>query len=89
MAKNKNSLSSSIKELLSLKPDKEDEERLFKKGVPKRKINNGTVIMESLVSKAVKGEVNAIKEVLSILEADDDSKKSNISTLYKALDDED
>ncbi|MBQ5590935.1 MAG: hypothetical protein IIU65_04580 [Clostridia bacterium] len=89
MAKVINSLSSSIKAILSLKPDKEDEERLFKKGVPKRKINNGTVIMESLVDKAAKGEVSAIKEVLNILENGDDEAKSNISMLYRALDDED
>ena len=89
LAKNENSLSSSINAILSLKPDKEDEERLFKKGVPKRKINNGTVIMESLVNKAAKGEVSAIKEVLAILENGDNAARSDISMLYTALDDED
>ena len=89
MANNKNSLFSSIKAILSLKPDEEDAKRLSKKGVPKSKINNGTVIMESLVNKAAKGEVSAIKEVLAILESEGNNSKSNISKLYKALDDED
>ena len=89
MAKNKSSLFSSIKEILSLKPDEEAQERLRSKGVSKNNINNGTVIMESLVEKAAKGEVSAIKEVLSILERGEESQKSNISVLYKALDNED
>lgn len=87
MAKRKSSLFSSIKEILSLKPSKEDEQRLVSKGVPKRKINNGTVIMESLVGKALKGELGAIKEVLNILEEGKEQDRSNISKLYKALDD--
>ncbi len=89
MAKKKNSLSSSIKTILSLKPDEEFEERLLNKGVPKAEINNGTAIMDALVEKAAKGEVSAIKEVLAILEKDEDDKRSNISKLYKALSDED
>lgn len=89
MAKKKNSLSSSIKTILSLKPDEEFEERLLSKGVPKAEINNGTAIMDALVEKAAKGEVSAIKEVLAILEKDENDKRSNISKLYKALDDED
>lgn len=89
MAKNKSSLFSSIKEILSLKPDEEAQERLRSKGVSNDNINNGTVIMESLVEKAAKGEVSAIKEVLSILERGEESQKSNISVLYKALDNED
>lgn len=89
MAKKKNSLSSSIKTILSLKPDEEFEERLILKGVPKAEINNGTAIMDALVEKATKGEVSAIKEVLAILEKDEDDKRSNISKLYKALSDED
>ncbi len=88
MAKSKCSLFSSIKEILSLKPEAEDEQRLINKGVPRRKINNGTVIMESLVEKAAKGEVSAIKEVLSILENGEEASKSALSRLYKALDDE-
>ena len=87
MAKRKSSLFSSIKEILSLKPSKEDEQRLVSKGVPKRKINNGTVIMESLVGKALKGELGASKEVLNILEEGKEQDRSNISKLYKALDD--
>lgn len=89
MAKQKNTLFSSIKTILSLKPEKEDEERLIIKGVPKSKINNGTVIMESLVQKAKSGEVGAIKEVLSIINNNDEEIKSDISKLYKALDNED
>lgn len=89
LAKNNNSLSSSIKTILSLKPDEESEEKLIAKGVPKNKINNGTAIMQALVEKAVTGEVSAIKEVLSILEKDNQEQKSNISKLYKALSDED
>ena len=45
--------------------------------------------MESLVNKAAKGEVSAIKEVLAILENGDNAARSDISMLYKALDDED
>ena len=89
LAKNNNSLSSSIKTILSLKPDEESEERLIAKGVPKSKINNGTAIMQALVEKATKGEVSAIKEVLSILEKDEETQKSNLSKLYKALENED
>ena len=89
MAKKKNSLSSSIKTILSLKPDEEFEKRLLNKGVPKAEINNGTAIMDALVEKAAKGEVSAIKEVLAILEKDENDKRSNISKLYKALSDED
>ncbi len=89
MAKNKNSLSSSIKTILSLKPDEESEEKLIAKGVPKSQINNGTAIMQALVEKATKGEVSAIKEVLAILERDEEVKKSNLSKLYKALESED
>ena len=89
VAKNKNSLSSSIKTILSLKPDEESEEKLIACGVPKNKINNGTAIMQALVEKAVRGEVSAIKEVLAILEKDENDKRSNISKLYKALSDED
>lgn len=87
LAKRKSSLFSSIKEILSLTPSKEDEQRLIDKGVPKSKINNGTVIMESLVGKALKGELGAIKEVLNILDEGKEQDKSNISKLYKALDD--
>ena len=87
MAKRKSSLFSSIKEILSLKPSKEDEQRLVSKGVPKRNINTGTVIMESLVGKALKGELGAIKEALNILEEGKEQDRSNISKLYKALDD--
>lgn len=72
-----------------MKPDEEFEERLLNKGVPKAEINNGTAIMDALVEKAAKGEVSAIKEVLAILEKDEDDKRSNISKLYKALSDED
>lgn len=86
MAKRKNSLLSSIKEILSLQPEKEDEQRLVCKGLPKRKINVGTLIMESLVNKAVKGDVSAIKEVLNIIENGKEQSGSNISKLYKALD---
>ena len=89
VAKNKNSLSSSIKTILSLKPDEESEEKLIAKGVPKSQINNGTAIMQALVEKATKGEVSAIKEVLAILERDEEVKKSNLSKLYKALESED
>ncbi len=89
MAKEKNPLSSSIKTILSLKPDEESEEKLIAKGVPKNQINNSTAIMHALVEKAITGEVSAIKEVLSILEKDKQEQKSNISKLYKALSDED
>ena len=67
----------------------EFEKRLLNKGVPKAEINNGTAIMDALVEKAAKGEVSAIKEVLAILEKDENDKRSNISKLYKALSDED
>ncbi|MGN0174542.1 MAG: hypothetical protein ACI39F_08885 [Acutalibacteraceae bacterium] len=86
MAANKGSLFSSIKTILSLKPEKKVEERLFEKGVPKSKINNGTAIMESLVNEAAGGNVSAIKQVIDIVENGEEEKKSNISLLYKALD---
>ena len=85
LAKNKNSLFSSIKTILSLKPDSEECERLIKKGVPKSKINYGTAVMESLVNEALKGNVSATKQVVAILENPDDEAKSNLSILYKAL----
>lgn len=86
MAKYTNSLFSSIKTILSLKPDKEAENRLIEKGVPTDEINNGTVIMETLIKKASDGEISAIKEVLSMMKNDNESDESSLSILYKVLD---
>lgn len=85
MAKSSNSLFSSIKTILSLKPDKEAQSRLIEKGVPKDEINNGTVIMETLIKKASDGEISAIKEVLSMMKNSDEYEEDTLSILYKVL----
>ena len=88
--KNKeNSLESTIKTILSLPPQDEDAQRLKDLGVKKDKINLQTVMLEALVQKAAKGEVTAIKEVLSILDSKNEHPRPDISVLYKALSDED
>lgn len=86
MAKGSNSLFSSIKTILSLKPDKEAQSRLIQKGVPADEINNGTVIMETLIKKASEGEISAIKEVLSMMKSESESNEEALSILYKVLD---
>lgn len=85
----KNSLESTIKTILSLPPQDEDAQRLKDLGVKKDKINLQTVMLEALVQKAAKGEVTAIKEVLSILDSTNAQPRPDISVLYKALSDED
>lgn len=88
--KNKeNSLESTIKTILSLPPQESDAQRLKDLGVKKDKINLQTVMLEALVQKAAKGEVTAIKEVLSILDSKKEQSRPDISVLYKALQDED
>lgn len=88
--KNKeNSLESTIKTILSLPPQEKDAQRLKDLGVKKDKINLQTVMLEALVQKAAKGEVTAIKEVLSILDSKKEQSRPDISVLYKALQDED
>ena len=88
--KNKeNSLESTIKTILSLPPQEKDAQRLKDLGVKKDKINLQTVMLEALVQKAAKGEVTAIKEVLSILDSKKEQTRPDISVLYKALQDED
>ena len=88
--KNKeNSLESTIKTILSLPPQEKDAQRLKDLGVKKDKINLQTVMLEALVQKAAKGEVTAIKEVLSILDSKKEQSRPDISVLYKALGDED
>ena len=84
-----NSLESTIKTILSLPPQEDDAQRLKSLGVKKDKINLQTVMLEALVQKAAKGEVAAIKEVLSILDSKKEETRPDISLLYKALADED
>ncbi|MBQ7128770.1 MAG: hypothetical protein IJO19_02140 [Clostridia bacterium] len=86
MAKSINSLFSSVKTILSLKPDSQTQERLLKEGIPKRQINNGTAIIDSLVKKAASGEISAIKEVISLVNQDNTKEKEKLSILYEVLD---
>ena len=86
MAKSIKSLFSSVKTILSLKPDLQTQQMLLKKGIPKRQINNGTAIIDSLVKKATNGEISAIKEVISLAKEDQSDNKESLSILYKVLD---
>ena len=85
LAKSIKSLFSSVKTILTLKPDLQTQQMLLKKGIPKRQINNGTAIIDSLVKKATDGEISAIKEVISLASQDNSTEKEDLSILYEVL----
>lgn len=79
-------ISQSLKAMLKKKPSEDVAEKISELGVNAH--SNSDAIAAALLSKAVKGEITAIKQVNDMLKSADKEPNKTVSKLYSALEKE-